>query len=36
MNAPTTANTAEGELNRILETQRAAFRAEGPVALETA
>ena len=35
MNAPTLQNTAEAELNLILGNQRAAFKAEGPVALAT-
>ena len=35
MNAPTQQHSAEIELNRILEAQRSAFKAEGPVALET-
>jgi len=35
MNAPTLQHAAEAELNRILDTQRAAFKAEGPVALAT-
>ena len=35
MNAPTLQHAAEAELNRILDTQRSAFKAEGPVALAT-
>ena len=35
MNAPTQQHSVEIELNRILEAQRSAFKAEGPVALET-
>lgn len=35
MNAPSQQHNVELELNRILERQRQAFKAEGPVALET-
>ena len=35
MNAPSQQHTVEQDLNRILDNQRRAFRAEGPVALET-
>lgn len=35
MNAPTQQHSVEIELNRVLENQRSAFKAEGPVALET-
>ena len=35
MNAPSQQHTVEQDLKRVLDSQRTAFRAEGPVALET-